>query len=479
MAKVWKKDDGTGLDPMIEKYEAGTDVHYDGQLFGYELMATAAHAKMLEKINILTADELSKVLKEIARLLNNSPKLYFGPWIELKVEDEDIHSKVENLLTESLGDIGKKIHTGRSRNDQVLVVTRLFEKHTLMSIAKDYQKFLLQLCEFAKKEGHKVLPGYTHTKQAMLMTVGMWIGGFIESGIQNLKFLEYLYSMVDQNPLGTASGFGVPIPLDRQMTTELLGFSKILENPMYAQNSRGKMESLLVDGYWTIMHDFSRMSRDLLMFNMDEFLFVETNDKITTGSSIMPQKKNFDVLELVRARANLMLSYSNTLKTLTTGLISGYHRDLQETKEPFMKASGLISDTLKVMKVVFENIEFNEEAAIASLTPGIFATDIAFKAVAGGMPFRDAYKKAAKEIENIEVNEETIRRSIDERVSPGAPSTYKPERFDDFKEEIMSEYDSRTDIEKKIVDEDEETEKKSHWKKREDEFFERMMNIWK
>lgn len=418
MAKVWEKDNGNKLNPIIEDYEVGADYLLDGMLWKYELAASAAHARMLHSINILTDKELSDVEAEIKRLYKEH-----GDTIKLEVSDEDIHSKLENMLTTKLGEVGKKIHTGRSRNDQVLVITRLFEKDSLIKIALKYIDFIRKLIEFAEKEGDKILPGYTHTKQAMLQTVKMWATAFVEAGIDNLFVLDNTIELIDANPLGTGSGFGVPVALDRVMTTELLGFGRIAENPAYAQNSRGKLEGIIIDSFWNIMHDYSRIASDLLLFNMDELGFLKTNNAITTGSSIMPQKRNLDVMELVRARTTAMLAYANTVKTVATGRITGYHRDLQETKEPLFKAINLIQTSIEAVTVVFDNIEFDEDAIKKSLTKGIFATDIAFKAVGDGMPFRDAYKLAATSIDGITIDDETIRESIDERVSLGSHIT--------------------------------------------------------
>lgn len=416
--KVWQKEGSGKLHPAVEKFEIGSDYLLDGELFYYELAASQAHAQMLESIGILSAEERKSVDREIRSLYQTN-----GRTIVLSPHDEDIHSKLEGLLTETIGDTGKKIHTGRSRNDQVMVVMRLFEKDLLIDTAQRVMAFLKACLKLAETQGDKILPGYTHTKQAMLQNVKMWAGAFVELGLDNLEFLSHVYQALDANPLGSGSGFGVPIPLNRDMTAKLLGFSKVQENPAAVQNSRGKLESRIIDGFWNVMNDLSRMAADLLMFNMDELMFVKTDSAITTGSSIMPQKRNLDVMELVRARANTMLGYSFTVKSVVSGIHSGYNRDLQETKEPLFRAASLVRETLDAVEVVIGHIEFDDSAVKKALTPGIFATDIAFEAVGKGMPFRDAYRLAAKEMDTIKITDEVIRESLEKRVSPGSPAT--------------------------------------------------------
>lgn len=406
------------MDPFLEKFSIGDDTQLDGQLFKYELAASQAHARMLKTIGILNEREFQDLDREMKRLYRTE-----GDTITLQAGEEDIHSKLEALLITALGDTGKKLHTGRSRNDQVLVVTRLFEKESLLKLANVYIDFLQTLSDFYSREGHKPLPGYTHTKQAMLVTAGFWVDSFIESGLDNLRQLTFTYGQLDQNPLGTGSGFGVPLALDREMTTRLMGFDRVQFNAMFAHNSRGKIEAQVIDACWSIMHDLSRLAADLLMYNMDELLFVETTSAVTTGSSIMPQKRNLDVMELIRAKSHRVLGHSQAVKGMLNGMISGYNRDLQESKKALFETFEITLSSLQAATIVFSQIRIDEDAVIRSLSPGIFATDIAFQAVAAGMTFRDAYKKAAEEIHKIQVTPEVIQDSIRKRVSPGAPAT--------------------------------------------------------
>ncbi len=417
MAKVWQKDGLGQMDPDVEKYCVGMDYILDGRLFYYELAASLAHAMMLKKIGILTPEEYRAIEKEIRLLYKNN-----GKTMTLEFSDEDIHSKLENLLTGSIGEAGKKLHTGRSRNDQVLTVMRLYEKDSLLDTALDYIGCLEEISLLARREGNKILPGYTHAKQAMLMNVKFWAASFIDAGFDNLRIIKSVFDLIDANPLGTGSSFGVPFALDRELTAEILGFSRIQENALAVHNSRGKFESFIIDALWSIMNDFSRIASDLLIYNMDELNYIKTSQSITTGSSIMPQKRNLDVMELVRARTSTMTAYSAEVKCITGGLLSGYNRDIQETKEPLMKSFNLVLDTIKAVKAVFKNISFDEEAVKRNLSKGILATDFAFNAVKEGMPFRDAYRFAAGKIDDIKITDKEIEESIEKRVSRGSPA---------------------------------------------------------
>ncbi|MGC8765841.1 MAG: argininosuccinate lyase [Brevinematia bacterium] len=423
MAKVWQKS-SEKLDPVIEKYEVGTDYLYDSKLFKYEIAASIAHAMQLEKIGILNKDEKESIVDTLKKLYEK-----YGNYFPLTQEDEDIHSKVEFLLIEELGDTGKKLHTGRSRNDQVITIMRLYEKDELLSLSLSFAELLDDLIELAEKEGKKPLPGYTHTKQAMLVNVAFWLAGFIELGLDDLDFIKNVYELIDKNPLGSGSGFGIPLELDRDYTGKLLGFSEVQTSPMAVQNSRGKYEAWIVDSLWNIMNDFSRMAQDLLTYNMDELLYVKTTDSITTGSSIMPQKKNFDVMELVRARTNLITSFSSAIKSIINGLLSGYNRDTQEVKELLVKSFIIAKDTIQMLKVVVKNIEFDEEAVISRLSKGIFATDIAYQLVKDGNSFRDAYRFAAQQVEDLQISPALIEESLNRRVSDGSPLTIDLKKY--------------------------------------------------
>ncbi len=417
MPKVWQKDGLRGMNPHVEKYEVGMDYIYDGRLFFYELSSSMAHSMMLEKIGVLSEKEYIAIRNEIKSLFKK-----YGKTVSLEIGDEDIHSKLENLLIGAIGEAGKKLHTGRSRNDQILSVLRLYEKDMLLDTALAYIDCLGELAALSDREGEKILPGYTHTKQAMIMNVKFWASSFIDTGLDNIKMIKAVYDIIDANPLGSGSGFGIPLPLDRDMTASLLGFPRVQENALAVQNSRGKFEAFVIDTLWAIMFDFSRLASDLILFNMDELNYLTADPSITTGSSIMPQKRNMDVMELVRARTLTMLSYSTAVKSISGGLISGYNKDIQETKEPLIKSFDLIIDTISAVKAVIQNIKFDEAAVKARLSKGIVATDLAFKKLGDGLTFRDAYRAAAKMINEIEINDKIINKSIKDRVSKGSPN---------------------------------------------------------
>lgn len=435
MGKVWQKGELELLNPQIERFTVGNDYLLDGRLFKYELAASLAHTTMLQSIDVISQDELNQISHRIKELHRQ-----YGDYIELTIADEDVHSKLENLLIESLGELGKKVHTGRSRNDQILTVLRLYEKEQLVRTSLLYIDFLFTMLGMIESEGDKIIPGYTHTRQAMLSTVKQWGLSFVESGLDNLTVLRQCYSLADGCPLGTGSGFGVPLPLDRQMTARMLGFSRIVENPITAQSSRGKLEALIVDGLWQIMHDFSRLAADLLLFQLDELGYVKVSQAITTGSSIMPHKFNLDVLELIRARTYLMASYSAQLKSITAGLLSGYNRDIQETKQPLIQALELVQGSIEAMTVVISNITFDEQAVKKNLNPGILATDLAFRYVKQGIPFRDAYRRVANEISSIELDDNSIRQSIEQRDSLGSPATLKPQKYQSILDDIQNKW---------------------------------------
>lgn len=439
MPKVWEKG-GEKLDPFVERFEVGLDYLYDGRLFKYEVVSSIAHVIQLEKIGIITKEEANDLIKSLRDLYRK-----YGDVLPLSVEDEDIHSKVEIMLTQELGELGKKIHTGRSRNDQVILILRLFEKEELIRLSLSYLDLLKVMLAFGEKEGHKVLPGYTHTKQAMLVNVAFWVGGFVESAFDNLWMIRSVLDIIDSNPLGSGSGFGIPLELDRELTARLLGFSRVQFNALAVQNSRGKYESWIIDCLWNIMNDFSRIAQDLLLFNMDELMYVKTGDRITTGSSIMPHKKNFDVMELIRARSKILMANSFAVKNIISGLPSGYNRDTQEIKEPLIKSLVVTKDSIQVLKVVFENIEFDESAIKKSLSKGIFATDIAYKLLKQGYSFRDAYRIAAQQIDDFEITEGVIQESLRLRVSDGSPLTIRLKKLEEKVNKELKYFNTKLD----------------------------------
>ncbi len=391
--KLWDK--GTTLDTRVERFTVGNDYILDRALVKHDCRASAAHARMLNAIGVLDAEELLA----LETALDEIVALDAAGEFEIRPEDEDCHTAIEGYLTEKLGATGRKIHTGRSRNDQVLTTLRLYEKERLDVIRRALCDYDAALGDIVGAEGHVRLPGYTHMQRAMPTTVGAWLGSYRAAARDDLLILDAVAAIIDQNPLGTAAGFGVPVlTLDRDMTTRDLGFARTLENPIYAQLSRGKMEAMLLSACTQILLSINRLASDLMLFTTREFNFVLLSPSVCTGSSMMPQKQNPDVLELLRARYHAVLGEEIKLKSMSANLIAGYHRDLQLTKEPVMRALEATEDCLGILPVVLGGLVFNEARCAAALTPEVYATERALAKVKAGMPFREAYREAAEEL---------------------------------------------------------------------------------
>lgn len=361
----------------------------DGKLTVYDVLGSMAHAKMLSAIGALTKQEflnLKKALKEILTLAKLGKfSVEFG--------DEDVHTKIENYLTETLGDVGKKIHTGRSRNDQVLVDLHLFTKEQVLAIAFAALELAEKLLTFAKTHEFVPMPGYTHMQKAMPSSVGMWAGSFAESLLDDLAMLKAAFVLNDQNPLGSGASYGVPLPIDREQTSRLLGFAKTQNNNLYCQASRGKGHLAVMAAVTQIMLTLSRIAADVLLFTTSEFNFFTVASDLCTGSSIMPQKKNFDVMEIVRARTHAVVSYEQMVASIIAGLPSGYNADFGETKLPFMNAVETVLESIKVTSLTVDSLKPNIETLNNACTPELFATAAAYALVGQGVPFREAYKK--------------------------------------------------------------------------------------
>ncbi len=388
--KLWKKD--YSLDTRIEKFTVGNDHILDLDLLEFDCKASAAHARMLNSIGVLTEDDLSSLMAGIDEIL----ELHGRGEFTLREQDEDCHTVIENFLTEKCGDAGKKIHTGRSRNDQVLTAIRLFEKAEIREIGELLDAFGESLDRVSARFGKIEMPGYTHMQKAMPTDVKTWMGSYRAAVNDDKRLLANVVEMIDQCPLGTAAGFGVPVlDLDREMTSKELGFARVMENSMYAQMSRGKFEAIIIGACSSIMFDLNKLASDLTLYNMGEFGLVTLPDKICTGSSIMPQKRNPDVLELIRAKYHVVLGEEFKVKSLISNLISGYNRDIQLTKEPLFTAIETTKSCLDITAFVLDGMTIDEEACKAALTDELYATEKAYKLVKRGVPFREAYRIAA------------------------------------------------------------------------------------
>ncbi len=388
--KLWQKD--YELNKQIEKFTVGNDPLIDINLVKYDCIASIAHAKMLNKIGILSSKELMELEKELKRIIKLAQMNKF----KIKIEDEDCHTAIENRLTKKLGKTGKKIHTARSRNDQVLTAIRLYSKDKL----KQIETSLLELVETLKKVSMKYenveIPGYTHSRKAMPYSVGRYFEAFKEDFEDDMLLLKLAYKINDQNPLGSAAGYGVNLKIDRDLTTELLDFSKTQKNELYCQNSRGKFESIILFALSQIMLDLQKLSNDLIQFSMDEFGYFSLPNEFCTGSSLMPHKKNPDVLELIRAKSAVINSYYFQVIDIVKGIHSGYSRDLQLTKEPLMKGFEITLDTMEIMKLVIANMKVNKQNCKKACTKEIYSVDKTLDLVKKGTEFRDAYQKISK-----------------------------------------------------------------------------------
>lgn len=396
MKKLWDK--GYDLNKTIESYTVGNDPILDKQLVYYDCVASIAHAKMLGEINLLTETEVQDLIRELNHIIDLDKKGEFP----ITQEQEDCHTAIEMFLIFALGDVGKKIHTARSRNDQVLTALRLYYKDQIENVVHNIKSLTNMISNFTSKYGKIHFPGYTHMQKAMPSSFGLWGSAFSDSMNDNLLLLDTIKIIINQSPLGTAAGYGVPLNIDREFTAKELEFSSVQSNPIYTQYSRGKFEITILHVLSQIMLDLNKIASDLILFSMSEFGYVELPDEFCTGSSIMPQKKNPDVLELLRAKYHVVSSYEFQVSRLTSDLISGYNRDIQLTKEPVMNGFSTTLDSLEITTLLFQNLVVNKVKCESALDDEIFATERVYKLVKKGKPFRDAYMQIAKTINKNE-----------------------------------------------------------------------------
>ncbi len=391
--KLWDK--GFSTDKKIDHFTVGNDRELDLHLAKYDVIASKAHAKMLGKIGLLTDDETKSLVGELDHI---QVAIANGKFI---IEDsfEDMHSKIEHLLTEKLGDTGKKIHTARSRNDQVLVAMHLYLKDELTEIKGQTQTLFDLLLNLAEEHKDVFLPGYTHLQIAMPSSFGLWFSAYAESLIDDLHFIAAAYKVADQNPLGSAAGYGSSFPIDRSFTTKEMGFETLKYNVVAAQMSRGKVEKATAFGMSSIASTLSKMAMDICLYMSQNFDFISFPDELTTGSSIMPHKKNPDVFELIRGKCNKLQSIPNQLTLVINNLPSGYHRDLQLVKEIIVPAIQDMKACLEIMTFSLKQIHVHQNILDTPKYDYLFSVDTLNELVQNGMPFRDAYKKMGKEIQ--------------------------------------------------------------------------------
>ena len=423
MTKLWKKTEEK-LHPSVEKYTAGTDSIFDMELMPFDILASRAHAKGLEKIGILSAGELKKIEGGLDAL---SHDLKAGK-IKITPEDEDCHTVIENYLTEKIGDTGRKLHTGRSRNDQVITAVHLYMKHNLAGLRTSCVGLSEQFLNSAEKYQDVPMPGYSHTQQAMLSSLGHYFSAFTESLLDDADFISAVGKQIDKNPLGSAAGFGTSIPVDREFTTKELGFANVQVNSLYCQNSRGKFESIFMEALTQVMLSLGKFANDMLIFTSQEFDYFTVDASLTTGSSIMPHKRNLDVMEILRGNASVVIANQLMVKDISKNLISGYNRDGQLMKKPIFESAKIVADSLEVAGLVLAGIAPKHESITGKITPGIFTADIANKLVIEKrIPFRDAYKQAGEMIsENVDLS-----ANIASKISLGAPGNLNLEGYKD------------------------------------------------
>ncbi|MFT5021607.1 MAG: argininosuccinate lyase [Colwellia sp.] len=390
--KLWDK--GGSTHKKIDQFTVGNDRDLDLFLAPYDIKASIAHAKMLGKVGLISAGEANSLEEALIQI---GSEVSTGTF-KIETNFEDVHSKIEFLLTEKLGNTGKKIHTARSRNDQVLVAMQLFLKDAILDIKTSTKSLFDLLLQLAETHKNKILPGYTHLQVAMPSSFGLWFSSYAESLIDDVYFLEAAYRVCDQNPLGSAAGFGSSFPIDRQMTTEEMGFSTLKYNVIAAQMGRGKTEKATAFGMSAIATTVGKMAMDICMYMGQDMNFISFPDALTTGSSIMPHKKNPDVFELIRAKCNKIQSVPAQLGMLTANLPSGYHRDLQLLKEILLPAITELQSCLDLMHFAIKDIKPHETMGADPKYDTMYSVDTLNEMVLNGMPFREAYKAMGAQI---------------------------------------------------------------------------------
>jgi argininosuccinate lyase len=392
--KLWQKESNKTSN-LIEKFTVGNDNVLDLALAEFDVIGSIAHTEMLESIGLLTKEELTAIHKELKNILN---EIKDGKFI-IEEGVEDIHSQIELMLTKRIGEAGKKIHSGRSRNDQVLVDIKLYVRYELKEITKLVSNLFNQLIDLSEAHKDKLLPGYTHLQIAMPSSFGLWFGAYAESLMDDMELIIAAYHVTNKNPLGSGAGYGSSFPLNREMTTKLLEFETMNYNVVYAQMTRGKTEKIAAMAMASVAATLSKLAYDVCLYMNQNFAFLTFPDNLTTGSSIMPHKKNPDVFELVRGKCNKIQALPNELTMLTNNLPSGYHRDMQLTKESLFPAIATLKDCLEITSFMLESIQVKSEILKDKKYALMFSVEVVNDQVLKGVPFREAYKNVGNAIE--------------------------------------------------------------------------------
>ncbi len=386
--KLWSKE-GTATSALVERFTVGRDKEFDVLLAQYDVLGSLAHTEMLEAVGLLSKEDLVLIREGLQQILGEIRAGSFG----IDKDVEDVHSQVEGLLTQRIGEAGKKIHSGRSRNDQVAVDIKLYLRAQVLAIKEEVSLLFQQLTGLSEKYKDKLLPGYTHLQIAMPSSFGLWFGAYAESLVDDLEMLAAAYQVVNKNPLGSGAGFGSSFPLDREMTTRLLGFRTLNYNSVYAQMSRGKAEKIVATGLASVAGTIGRLAMDCSLYINQNFGFISFPPELTTGSSIMPHKKNPDVFELIRAKCNRIQSTPNELSLLLANLPSGYHRDLQLTKEILFPAIDEGLTCLQMTRLMLDHVEVRDNILSDEKYKYLFSVEAVNRLVNEGVPFREAYRQ--------------------------------------------------------------------------------------
>lgn len=442
--KLWEKN--FEVNKEIERFTVGRDREMDMYLAKYDVLGSMAHITMIESIGLLEKDELEKLLAELRHIYQLCEDGRFS----IEKDVEDVHSEVELMLTRKLGDMGKKIHSGRSRNDQVLVDLKLFTRHELMEVVDNVKALFDELIQKSNQYKDVLMPGYTHLQIAMPSSFGLWFGAYAEGLADDMLYLQAAWRMTNRNPLGSAAGYGSSFPLNRQMTTDLLGFDSMDYNVVYAQMGRGKMERNVAFAMATVAGTLAKMAFDACMFNCQNFQFVKLPKECTTGSSIMPHKKNPDVFELIRAKSNKLQSLPQQIMMIMNNLPVGYFRDLQIIKEVFLPAFDELNDCLRMAAYIINKMEVNDHILDNPMYDPMFSVEEVNRLAAAGMPFRDAYKKVGLE---IEAGEFVANKNI-HHTHEGSIGNLCNDKIQALMEQTMAEFsfDKVRNAEKKLLD---------------------------
>lgn len=442
--KLWEKN--FEVNKEIERFTVGRDREMDMYLAKYDVLGSMAHITMLESIGLLEKDGLEKLLAELRHIYQLCEDGKFS----IEKDVEDVHSEVELMLTRKLGDMGKKIHSGRSRNDQVLVDLKLFTRHELMEVVDNVKALFDELIQKSNQYKDVLMPGYTHLQIAMPSSFGLWFGAYAEGLADDMLYLQAAWRMTNRNPLGSAAGYGSSFPLNRQMTTDLLGFDSMDYNVVYAQMGRGKMERNVAFAMATVAGTLAKMAFDACMFNCQNFQFVKLPKECTTGSSIMPHKKNPDVFELIRAKSNKLQSLPQQIMMIMNNLPVGYFRDLQIIKEVFLPAFDELNDCLRMAAYIINKMEVNDHILDNPMYDPMFSVEEVNRLAAAGMPFRDAYKKVGLE---IEAGEFVANKNI-HHTHEGSIGNLCNDKIQALMEQTMAEFsfDKVRNAEKKLLD---------------------------